>query len=81
MKYGRVVSAAVIKTQFVFTTRVEYQDSLTQLYNKIEETVLAMNETAEYTSFFVETSVSSLNHFFTERLLAMGHSSNVKNDN
>lgn len=66
MKYGRVVSASVIKTQFVFTTRADYQDSLTQLYNKIEETVLAMNETAEYTSFFVETSVSNKLVLFTE---------------
>jgi hypothetical protein len=58
VKYGRVVSARVIKTQFVFTTRLDYQDSLTQLYNAIEETVLAMNKTAVYSSFFVETSVS-----------------------
>jgi Niemann-Pick C1 protein len=58
VKYGRVVSARVIKTQFVFTTRLDYQDSLTQLYNAIEETVLAMNKTAVYSSFFVETSTS-----------------------
>lgn len=58
VKYGRVVSARVIKTQFVFATRLDLQDSLTQLYNAIEETVLEINKTAVFTSFFVETSVS-----------------------